>query len=231
MKDRKLKILLVEDDHNLSYVVKDNLELSGYSVTLCYDGKSGLKEFSSDAFDLCIFDIMLPIKDGFTMAEEIRKVDKKVPIIFLTAKALEEDRIKGFQIGADDYILKPFSTQELLLRIEAILRRSNLQPIIEEKEIYDIGKYLFDFKQLSLKTDKTEITLTKKEGEILKMLCQSKNEVVTRENILIKIWGNNDYFLGRSLDVFITKLRKYLKNDPTVSIVNIHGHGFKLVCS
>jgi DNA-binding response OmpR family regulator len=227
----KAKILLVEDDPNLSMVLKDYLEILFYETTLCDDGDEAIATFRNSSFDLCILDIMLPKKDGFAIAREIRKVNKDIPIIFLTAKVLKEDRIKGFQIGCDDYITKPFSTEELSLRIEAILRRTKRRtifPIIEDSEVFKIGIYTFDYSNMQLKSPSGDQYLTRKEADLLKLLCLNKNRLVHREIALKSIWGGSDYFTGRSMDVFITRLRKYLKDDPTIAITNIHGTGFKL---
>jgi two-component system, OmpR family, response regulator len=227
----KARILLVEDDPNLSMVLKDYLEILFYDTTLCDDGDEALAAFRTNPFDLCILDVMLPKKDGFAIAREIRKVNKDIPIIFLTAKILKEDRIKGFQLGADDYITKPFSTEELSLRIEAILRRTKKKtmfPLIEETEVFNIGSYTFDYSNMLLKTPQGEQYLTRKEADLLKLLVLNKNKLVHREIALKSIWGGSDYFTGRSMDVFITRLRKYLKDDPNISITNIHGTGFKL---
>ncbi|MBX7093315.1 MAG: response regulator transcription factor [Flavobacteriales bacterium] len=227
MPDQKATILLVEDDMNLGFVVQDNLKMSGYKVVLSSDGKQGLKQFNEGKFDLCLLDVMLPYKDGFSLAEDIRKTNKEIPIIFLTAKSMTEDKIKGFRSGGDDYITKPFSTEELLLRIEAILKR--IKPAVEQnKDVFTIGKYVFDSSNYNLKIDGNEQKLTKKEAEILKLLCAHKGEVLPRELVLNMIWGDDNYFNGRSLDVFLTKLRKYLKDDEKVTITNVHGVGFRL---
>lgn len=229
--NNRTRILLVEDDPNLSLVLKDYLEMLGYDIILCKDGEEGLKAFKRKGFDLCIFDIMMPKKDGFTLAEDIRQTDIAIPIIFLTAKSLKEDRIKGFQIGCDDYITKPFSTEELSLRIKAILKRCKIEnPLTSNKDndIYEIGKFVFDFENMILKKGNEKQSLTRKEAALLKLLCLNKNKILTRETALKNIWGENDYFIGRSMDVFIAKLRKYLKADSNISITNIHGTGFKL---
>lgn len=234
MEKRKIKvrILLVEDDLNLSIVLKDYLELMGYDIVLCNDGEEGLKIFKRKSFSLCIFDIMMPKKDGFSLAKEIRLADQKIPIIFLTAKSLKEDKIKGFQIGCDDYITKPFSTEELNLRIKAILKRSMVSLNSEQSEslnMFKIGKFVFDFENMVLKSSDTEQNLTRKESNLLRLLCIHKGKLLSREIALKTIWGENDYFIGRSMDVFIAKLRKYLKPDTNIKIVNVHGTGFKLV--
>ncbi|MDZ7742002.1 MAG: response regulator transcription factor [Bacteroidota bacterium] len=232
MKKNNIKILLVEDDPNLSMVLQDYLEMMNYDIHLSTDGAEGYRAFRTRNFDLCILDVMMPKKDGFTLAEEIRKSNNQVPIIFLTAKSLKEDRIKGFHAGADDYITKPFSTEELSLRIKAILKRTQinlLDTIGDEDEVYDIGKYLFDYRNMTLTLGDETRTLTRKEAGLLKLLCLNKNNLLQREIALKTIWGENDYFIGRSMDVFIAKLRKYLKEDPTISITNVHGMGFKLI--
>lgn len=231
MINAKARILLVEDDPNLSMVLKDYLEILFYETTLCDDGEEALETFKHNSYDLCILDIMLPKKDGFTLAREIRKINKDIPIIFLTAKVLKEDRIKGFQIGCDDYITKPFSTEELSLRIDAILRRTTKKtnfPVIEESEKFILGIFTFDYSNMVLLSPKNEQYLTRKEADLLKLLCLNKNKLVHREIALKSIWGGSDYFTGRSMDVFITRLRKYLKEDTSISITNIHGSGFKL---
>jgi DNA-binding response OmpR family regulator len=227
MSDQKSTILLVEDDMNLGFVIQDSLKMSGYKVVLATDGKQGLVKFNEGNFDLCILDVMLPQKDGFALAEDIRKVNATVPIVFLTAKSMTEDRIRGFKAGADDYLTKPFSTEELLLRLEAILKRSK-GITITNKDKFNIGKFTFDYPNYLLIAPGEEQKLTKKEAEILKLLCAQKGDVIPRELVLNMIWGDDNYFNGRSLDVFLTKIRKYLKSDPNVSIVNVHGVGFKL---
>lgn len=224
----KARILLVEDDTNLGFVICDQLKSVGYQVVLCTNGQEASVKFNEMAFQLCIFDVMMPKKDGFTLAQEIRKLNAQVPILFLTAKALMEDKIKGFEIGADDYMTKPFSFDELLLRVKALLRRSfNEEEKSEKKEA--IGTYIFDVENYTLSHSDFSKTLTKKEAMVLKLLCQFNGQVVPRETILSAVWGQDDYFAGRSMDVFITKLRKYFSHDPRISILNIHGIGFKLV--
>lgn len=230
-KKAKQKILLVEDDPNLSSVLKDYLEMLGYETVLASDGEKGYQCFIEQDFDLCVLDVMMPLKDGFTLATEIRQQDEGIPIVFLTAKGLKEDRIFGFRAGCDDYITKPFSSEELSLRIEAILRRCDRQLNGSGKdndELFQIGKFSFDPKNMLLRSGKAERTLTRKEAALLRLLCVNKNQLLTREDALMNIWGDDDYFIGRSMDVFITKLRKYLKDDPDISISNIHGTGFKL---
>lgn len=223
------KILLVEDDQNLGTVIKDFLEMEDFTVTHCTDGESGRKSFTKNTFHLAIIDIMLPIVDGFSLAEYIRKGNSVIPIIFLTAKSMQKDKLKGFKIGADDYITKPFSREEFLLRINAVLRRYSHNQLLQPKnETYSFSKYTFDYSEKLLKSDLHQIQLTNKEAEVLKMLCLYKNHLLKRETALKEIWGENDYFMGRSMDVYIAKLRKYLKNDPRISIINVHNAGFKL---
>jgi DNA-binding response OmpR family regulator len=221
------KILLVEDDPSLGFVIKDNLIVKGYDVTLCKDGEEGERSFALNPFNLCIFDIMLPKKDGFSLARSVREKNKQIPIIFLSAKAMMEDKLEGFQTGADDYITKPFSLEELYCRIEVFLRRSNGAADTADK-FFHIGDYEFDYVNLSLKSSGLEKSLTQKEADVLKLLYIHRDRVLKREEILTQIWGSDDYFLGRSMDVFISKLRKYLKEDPRIQIVNYHGVGFKL---
>jgi DNA-binding response OmpR family regulator len=228
MKEVKADILLVEDDQNLGYMLQDFLEMEGYSIDLQKNGESGLAAFKSRSFDLCILDVMLPLKDGFSLAEEIQVLNPKVPFLFLTARALESDRIRGLKLGADDYITKPFSTEELKLRIEIILRRAGKQVGQEQNHVYTIGQIIFDFANQVLQIHGEERRLTKKEALLLKMLCQNVNNLVRREQILLQIWGSDDYFMGRSMDVYIAKLRNYLKSEAAINIVNIHGTGFKL---
>lgn len=220
------KILLVEDDPSLGFVIKDNLAHKGYEVTLCKDGEDGHDIFARQFFDLCIFDVMMPKKDGFTLAQEVRKKNNQVPILFVTAKAMLEDKLEGFRAGGDDYIVKPFSMEELFARIEVFLRRSNGSH--QETNFFQLGDFLFDGKNFKLSHPSGEKALTQKEAEVMRLLCQNKERVLKREEILKAVWGDDDYFMGRSLDVFISKLRKYLKNDPNVEIVNYHGVGFKL---
>lgn len=224
----KASLLYVEDDESLSFVTRDNLELSGYQVTYCEDGKVALDTIQSGTkFDLCILDVMLPEVDGFTLAQEIRKRDEQVPIIFLTAKSMKQDKIHGLTIGADDYITKPFSIEELLLKIDIFLRRTKYSTMLKPGIPISIGNYQFDYKNLSLTADGYSETLTLKEADLLKLLNENRNQVVKRSYILETIWGKDDYFLGRSLDVFISRLRKYLSLDERIKIENIHGVGFK----
>lgn len=229
MSKQKTSILLVEDDQNLGFVVQDTLKRKGYQVHLARDGKEGLKRFNEQPYDLCVLDVMLPQKDGFSLAEDIRLLNAQVPIVFLTAKSMAEDRIAGFKAGGDDYLTKPFSHEELVLRIEAILRRTRDQSDdLRDRHRFDIGAFTFDHRNLMLSHPEGERKLTRKEGEVLRLLCMQQDQVLPRELLLNMVWGDDTYFLGRSLDVFISRLRKYLKPDPRVSIVNVHGVGFKL---
>lgn len=229
MKKNRASLLLVEDDVNLGFVLNDFLNLSGYETVLARDGEEGFLKFRDGNFDLCILDVMLPVKDGFTLAEEIRNYDSAIPIIFLTAKTMENDRVRGFRSGGDDYITKPFSTEELKLRIEAILRRSKYNILRNEvPSVFNFGKSSFDYTNHMLKTPEGERRLTKKEAEVLRLLCINQNRIVKREIALKNIWGEDDYFMGRSMDVYITKLRKFLLGDENVSIINIPRTGFKL---
>ncbi len=228
MKKHKADILLVEDDQNLGFIIQDYLQMEGYNVTLKKDGQAGLESFRTESFDLCIFDVMMPIKDGFDLAREIKGIKPEVPFIFLTAKGMERDRINGLKIGAEDYITKPFSTEELKLRLEVILRRINSPSNKRGDEIYTIGNYSFDYNNQVLKYENEEKRLTKKEALVLRLLSANINQLVRREIALKTIWGADDYFMGRSMDVYIAKLRSYLNSDDRVSIINVHGTGFKL---
>lgn len=231
MNSMKIKILLVEDDTSLGFVISDQLKSDGYQVTLCTDGAEGFKRFNEEKFHLCIFDVMMPKKDGFSLARDIRKINTEIPILFLTAKSMTEDKVEGFKAGGDDYLTKPFSVEELQLRLAALLKRVNIIVAKEDDSILTIGQYVFDTVNFTLKHLSFEKTLTKKEAQILKILMKFKNQVVAREVVLNGVWGQDDYFVGRSLDVFITKLRKYLKEDESIQILNIHGIGFKLEIS
>ena len=225
---QKPKILLVEDDSSLGFIISDQLKSMGYSVTLCSDGLEGFQRFNEDKYQLCILDVMMPRKDGFTLAKDIRTLNNDIPILFLTAKSMTEDKIAGFEAGADDYLTKPFSSEELAVRLKALLRRVSILEEDDEANLLSIGGYQFDLSNYKLSYDGFEKKLTKKEAQILSMLCKFQNKVLPREIVLNAVWGQDDYFVGRSLDVFITKLRKYLSSDPKVSIQNIHGIGFKL---
>ncbi len=220
-------ILYVEDDEVLGFVTKDNLELNGLKVSHAKTGKEAIKLFRNDSFDLCLIDVMLPEMDGFAVAEEIRSRHSEIPIIFLTAKSLKEDRIKGLKMGADDYITKPFSIEELLLKIQVFLKRKYIIGK-QEVNILKIGKYELDADNLNLINGDQSCQMTKKEADLLKLLIINKNKITERSTILERIWGENDYFMGRSMDVFISRLRKYLKDDDDISIENIHGVGFRL---
>ncbi|MDG1349879.1 MAG: response regulator transcription factor [Crocinitomicaceae bacterium] len=222
----KLKILLVEDDLNLGLVIADHLKLQNYEVVSAEDGAEGLVKFNEGRFNLCILDVMLPVLDGFSLAQDIRKINAEIPILFLTAKSMTEDKIKGFEAGGDDYLTKPFSIQEFELRVKALLRRSRPE-FQEEVTNYSIGNYNYNIENQILTFNESEKTLTKKEAQILKILCKHKNQVISREVILKEVWGQDDYFVGRSLDVFITKLRKYFAQDQRIVISNLHGVGFK----
>ena len=229
MDNEKVKVLLAEDDKNLGTILKSYLEAKGYPATLCVNGQDAFLEFNKNKYDFCIVDVMMPVKDGFTLAKEIRNIDKQVPILFLTAKSMQQDKLKGFEIGADDYLTKPFSMEELLARMEAILRRSSKEDDEPENDTYELGKMEFNFVRQTLSMGKEEVKLTSKEAALLKLLCQNLNDVVDRSVALNKIWLDDSYFNARSMDVYITKLRKYLKMDPTVELINVHGVGFKLV--
>ncbi len=225
------KILLVEDDPNFGIVLKDYLTLSKFDVTHAKDGLEGLIEFKNNDFDICILDVMMPRKDGFSLAEDIRKTNKEIPIIFLTAKSMKEDILKGYKVGADDYLNKPFDSEVLLYKINAILqRKSSAMDAIEEQFEFQIGRFFLNSKLRQLSFDKQEpIKLSPKENKLLKMLATYKNDLMPRELALIKIWRDDNYFTSRSMDVYIAKLRKYLKEDSEVEIINIHGEGFRLI--
>lgn len=227
------KILLAEDDPNLGEILKDYLELKGkFDVRLCQDGEEALRTFGKEEFDLCILDVMMPKKDGFSLGKEIRKLNENVPIIFATAKGMMEDKTEAFNLGGDDYITKPFRVEELLLRINALLKRSSFPERGVEEELpvkFNLGEYNFDYTAQIITRHGQQQKLSTKEAELLRMLCLKKNDVLTREEALIKIWHDDNYFNGRSMDVFLSKLRKYLKEDPKVEIVNVHGKGYKLL--
>ncbi|MCS6821439.1 MAG: response regulator transcription factor [Microscillaceae bacterium] len=226
---KNIHILLVEDDNSLGFIMQDNLSLQGYKVTLATDGEQAIQCYEKEQFHLCILDIMLPKKDGFALAEYIRAKNQQIPIIFLTAKSLKEDRIRGFKVGADDYITKPFSIEELLLRIEVILKRSGQGNSQVSQDIYLLGKYQFDYKNLQLVFGQEKRDLTQMEANLLKLLADNKNRVLERDTILNLIWNQDDYFTGRSLDVFISRLRKYLSKDTNIEISNVHRVGFKFI--
>ena len=228
------KILLVEDDRNFGDVLKSYLEMNDFEITLATDGEAGLEAFKKGAYDLCIFDVMMPKKDGFTLAKDVRDFNTEVPIIFLTAKTLKEDIVEGFRIGADDYITKPFNSEELLMRVHAILKRSGKKadPKEDIKE-FNLGAFHFNYPLRELMYEpsgKKELDkLSPKEAHLLRMFCMYKNDVLPRSVALTKIWGEDNYFTARSMDVFVTKLRKYLAKDEDLEIVNIHGNGFRLI--
>lgn len=224
----KIKILLAEDDTNLGFMISDQLRSDGYNVTLCSDGAEAFKRFNEDSFHICIFDVMMPKKDGFTLASDIRKINSEIPILFLTAKTMTEDKVLGFKSGGDDYLTKPFSTEELQVRLTALLKRVHIFTENPEEKVFKLGSYSFDSENYTLKHANFEKRLTKKEAHILKILHKFNGQVVKRDLVLNAVWGQDDYFIGRSLDVFITKLRKYFREDQSVKIQNIHGVGFKL---
>jgi DNA-binding response OmpR family regulator len=230
--NKKKKVLLVEDDPNLGSLLQDYLELKGkYEVVLAVDGDEGYVAFTKDQFDICILDVMMPKKDGFTLGKDIRKLNPHVPIIFATAKAMMEDKAQAYTLGGDDYITKPFRIEELLLRINALLKRSASQANTGEAEPdkFEIGSYLFDYNSQVIKKEDSQQKVSTKEAELLRLLCLKKNTVLTREEALLSIWHDDNYFNGRSMDVFLSKLRKYLKDDPKVEILNVHGKGYKLI--
>jgi DNA-binding response OmpR family regulator len=226
------KILLVEDDPNLGLLLQDYLQLKGkFEVVLCKDGDEGLKAYTKQQFDLLILDVMMPKKDGFTLGKEIRKMNPTVPIIFATAKSMIEDKTQAFNLGGDDYITKPFRIEELLLRINALLKRVNDsgKDSGEKQTHFKIGKYEFDYTTQIIHDGDLKQKLSTKEAELLRLLCLKQNEVLTREEALLNIWHDDNYFNGRSMDVFLSKIRKYLKDDPKVEIINVHGKGYKLL--
>jgi DNA-binding response OmpR family regulator len=226
MLTKKVKVLLAEDDLSLGYVIKDNLQDAGYEVVLCPDGQTAIEKFDKTQYDICLLDVMMPNKDGFTVARKIRQQSDMIPILFLTAKSMEEDKIKGFLTGADDYITKPFSMQELLLRMDVFVRRTRkLQS--DNIQQFTIGHLRFSYTDLKLHAAAETFTLTQKEADLLKFLCEHANHILKRDEVLLNVWGKDDYFLGRSMDVFMTKLRKYFKADPEIMLETIHGVGFR----
>jgi len=223
----KAKVLLAEDDLSLGFVIKDTLQDIGYEVTHCPDGEAAWQQFQKKDFDICLLDINMPLRDGFSLAKKIRQQTDVVPIIFLTAKSMQEDKLKGFQSGADDYITKPFSIEELIMRMDVFLRRTKkLQA--DTVEVYQLGKLKFVFNELKIYTQTGVVSLTQKESDLLRFFAQHVNKVLKREEVLLNVWGKDDYFLGRSMDVFITKLRKHFKADPNIILETIHGVGFRL---
>ena len=228
-----MKILLVEDDPNLGMLLQDYLQLKGkFEVVLCVDGEEGLRTFNKQAFDLCILDVMMPKKDGFALGKEIRKTNENIPIIFATAKAMMEDKASAYDLGGDDYITKPFRIEELLLRINALLKRVSAKETKVTEPVqsqFQIGSYTFDYTTQLIQHNGQQQKLSTKEAELLQLLCLKQNAVLTREEALLSIWHDDNYFNGRSMDVFLSKLRKYLKEDPKVEILNVHGKGYKLL--
>ncbi|MFM1876657.1 MAG: hypothetical protein RL266_2394 [Bacteroidota bacterium] len=230
MNAETINVLLAEDDPNLGMLLREYLDAKGYKTTLAENGKIAYEKFMHGGFDLCILDVMMPVKDGFTLAEEIRQTDKQVPIIFLTAKSMKDDKLKGFGAGADDYITKPFSMDELLMRMQAILRRTIPElGKSHKKESIKLGDFIFDFDKSVLILEGKEQRLTTKEANLLLMLCENRYDVLDRNYALNKIWGDDNYYNSRSMDVYIAKLRKYLSLDPEVELINVHGKGFKLL--
>lgn len=221
------KVLLAEDDKNLGTILKAYLEAKGFPTDLCVNGQEAMEKFKREDYNFCILDVMMPIMDGFALAKEIRKLDKKVPLLFLTAKSMQEDKIRGFELGADDYLSKPFSMEELLMRMKAIIRRSAEDTV--RATVFQIGQYTFDYNRQLLTSPDDENKLTSKEAELLRLLCENMNRVLDRSVALNKIWFDDSYFNARSMDVYITKLRKFFKNDPRIDLMNVHGIGFKLV--
>ena len=226
----KAKVFLAEDDMSLGFVIKDNLEEEGFEVVHCSDGQTAMERFNKDEFDICLLDVMMPNKDGFAVAKKIRQQSDLIPILFLTSKSMEEDKVKGFQTGADDYITKPFSMQELLMRMNVFLRRTKKMHS-ELQEEYQIGNLRFSFTDLKLYSPEGSFSLTQREADLLRFLCKHPNKVLKREEVLMNVWGKDDYFLGRSMDVFMTKLRKYFKGDPAINLETIHGLGFRFNAS
>jgi DNA-binding response OmpR family regulator len=228
MNDEKVKILLCEDDENLGMLLREYLQTKGYDADLQPDGEAGYKAFSKNKYDLCVFDVMMPKKDGFALAADIRNINSEVPIIFLTAKSMKEDILQGFKLGADDYLSKPFSMEELLSRIESILRRVKGKKV-KDVVVFNIGGFVFDAQKQVLTFDGETKKLTTKESELLRLLASNANSILERNYALKSIWEDDNYFNARSMDVYITKLRKLLKDDPNVAIINIHGKGYKLI--
>ena len=223
----KQHIFLVEDDLSFGAVLKSYLEINDYEISWTDDGKYALEHFRNGNYHICILDVMLPNVDGFTIGREIRKINQDIPMVFLTAKSLKEDILKGYNLGADDYITKPFDTEVLLAKIQAIIKRQSVQAV-QEENIFQIGSYVFDVKLRNISRNGEKQKLSPKEADLLKLLCLNQNELLSRDTALNKIWGEDGYFTARSMDVFITKLRKYLKDDPNIEIRNIHGSGFLL---
>ena len=229
MEKEQIKLLVAEDDSNLGDLLNEYLIAKGFETNLTRNGKQALEAFRGSHFDLCLFDVMMPEKDGFTLAKDVRKINPEVPIIFLTAKSMKEDKIEGFKLGADDYLTKPFSMEELLLRIQAILRRTKKERDVQKQEQFEIGDFQFDSKLQELTLNGSIQKLTSKENDLLRLLALHLNDVLDRSYALNRIWGDDSYFNSRSMDVYITKLRKYLRGDEKLEIVNVHGKGFKLL--
>jgi two-component system OmpR family response regulator len=229
MEKEEIKLLVAEDDHNLGDLLSEYLSAKGYTAELRRNGKEALEAFRTNHYDLCIFDVMMPEKDGFTLAKDVLKINPEIPIVFLTAKSMKEDKVKGFKLGADDYLTKPFSMEELLLRIQAILKRTRKERDHQKQEKFEVGLFAFNSKLQELIIDGEKQKLTSKENDLLKLLSLNLNEVTDRSYALNRIWGDDSYFNSRSMDVYITKLRKYLKADDNLEIVNVHGKGFKLL--
>ncbi|SFB51195.1 response regulator transcription factor [Algoriphagus aquimarinus] len=227
----KAKLLVVEDDPNLGDILQEYLEMKGYEPTLCRDGEEGWNKFKKGKFDLCLLDIMMPKKDGFTLAKEIKKVEENLPILFLTAKNQKDDIIEGLKIGADDYLTKPFSMEELLLRVNAILRRTHKNEEINPLKVYSFGGFVLHYDEQLLDGPKGRHKLTSKENELIRLLASEINNLVNRSHALKQIWGDDSYFNARSMDVYLSKIRKILKDDPKVQIITVHGEGFKLIVS
>lgn len=221
------RILLVEDDVNMGTLLKENLKNKGFETTLCKDGAEGISRFKSDNFDLCILDVMLPVKDGYAVAKEIKAINQEVPVMFLTARSMDQDKIKGFETGCDDYITKPFSTQELYMRINAILKRTYNRHV-QPAKVLSLGRFVFDYTRMILHDQDDIKKLSSKEAELLYILVTNKNELIQRNIILEKVWGNDDYFSAKSMDVYISKIRKLLRSDSRIEILNAYGIGFKL---
>lgn len=226
------RILFVEDDANLGMLLKENMENKGFETVWCRNGEEGIRSFQQGHFNICILDVMLPVKDGFELSKEIRKLNPEMPLIFLTSRSMHNDRIKGFECGCDDYITKPFSTQELYMRINAILRRTNSGAGSDvQSDSHYIGKYKFDYKAMTLMYEDTVEKLSAKECELINILVCNMNKLVNRDTILKKVWGNDDYFSGKSMDVYISKIRRKFKEDPSIEILNAYGIGFKLIAN
>ncbi|MFW5974853.1 MAG: response regulator transcription factor [Bacteroidota bacterium] len=229
MDENEVKVLLAEDDKNLGNILQNYLVAKGFETDLFPDGKQAWDAFEKETYTMCIIDVMMPVMDGFTLADKIRSRNKEIPILFLTAKSLQEDKLKGFNIGADDYMTKPFSMEELLARMKAILRRSQEMEQNKEKRLFSIGKFEFDYDRQVLKDGGEERKLTSKESDLLRLLAQHENDTLDRTEALKKIWHDDSYFNARSMDVYIAKLRKYLKSDPNIELINVHGVGFRLL--